>query len=110
MSFDTVVMVDWSGGNDRGAAPKQDAIWAAVVREGAALPSHYLRTCTHGSTLSLKRGASRSTAPRLASAPAAPTPLSATAPRSATTAQCCHQQSSPPVHRMLGSLLQRRET
>jgi molybdopterin molybdotransferase len=43
VSFDTVVMVDWSGGNDRGAAPKQDAIWAAVVREGAALPSHYLR-------------------------------------------------------------------
>lgn len=29
-------MVDWSGGNDRGARPKQDAIWSCVVRDGAA--------------------------------------------------------------------------
>ena len=28
MIFDTFVMVDWAGGNDRGAAPKADAIWA----------------------------------------------------------------------------------
>ncbi len=31
MSFDTFVMVDWSGGNDRGLAPKSDAIWACVA-------------------------------------------------------------------------------
>lgn len=31
MIFDTVVIVDWSGGNDRGAAPKADAIWACVA-------------------------------------------------------------------------------
>ena len=29
--FHTVVMVDWSGGNDRGAAPKSDAIWACIA-------------------------------------------------------------------------------
>lgn len=28
---DHVIIVDWSGGNDRGAAPKKDAIWAASV-------------------------------------------------------------------------------
>jgi len=38
-----VVVVDWSGGNDRGPTPKKDAIWAAVVRDGKALPSCYLR-------------------------------------------------------------------
>lgn len=32
--FDTIVVTDWSGGNDRGAKPKQDAIWSAVVRDG----------------------------------------------------------------------------
>ena len=37
--FDTVVIVDWSGGNDRGPAPKKDAIWAAV---GGA-PAEYFR-------------------------------------------------------------------
>ena len=31
MTFDTVLMVDWSGGADRGAAPKADAIWACVA-------------------------------------------------------------------------------
>lgn len=34
MSFDTVVMVDWSGGNDTGRRPRKDAIWAAVARHG----------------------------------------------------------------------------
>lgn len=43
MRFDTLVMVDWSGGNDRGPAPKKDAIWAAVIRAGQALPPRYLR-------------------------------------------------------------------
>ncbi|MFZ5965252.1 gephyrin-like molybdotransferase Glp [Thalassococcus sp. BH17M4-6] len=41
--FDTFVMVDWSGGNDRGKAPKKDAIWAAVVRGGVAEDPVYLR-------------------------------------------------------------------
>lgn len=41
--FDTVLMVDWSGGNDRGATPKKDAIWAALVREGRAGEPIYLR-------------------------------------------------------------------
>lgn len=43
MRFDTVIMVDWSGGNDRGASPKQDAIWAAIAREGRAEEARYLR-------------------------------------------------------------------
>ncbi|MFQ6547528.1 gephyrin-like molybdotransferase Glp [Aestuariibius sp. 2305UL40-4] len=35
-------MVDWSGGNDRGATPKKDAIWIAVCRDGgAALPEYF---------------------------------------------------------------------
>lgn len=36
-------MVDWSGGNDTGARPRKDAIWACVVREGAAEAPVYLR-------------------------------------------------------------------
>lgn len=42
-AFDSFVMVDWSGGNDRGAAPKKDAIWACVVRDGQAEAPVYLR-------------------------------------------------------------------
>ncbi|GHF37731.1 molybdopterin guanine dinucleotide synthesis [Seohaeicola zhoushanensis] len=34
MRFDSFVMVDWSGGNDRGPTPRRDAIWAC--RAGAA--------------------------------------------------------------------------
>ena len=30
-TFDTFVMVDWSGGNDTGARPRKDAIWACVA-------------------------------------------------------------------------------
>ena len=41
--FDTVVMVDWSGGNDTGPTPKKDAIWAGVVRDGVAQEPVYLR-------------------------------------------------------------------
>ena len=44
MSFDTIVMVDWSGGNDTGRRPHKDAIWAAVARKGdTAIPRVYLR-------------------------------------------------------------------
>jgi molybdopterin-guanine dinucleotide biosynthesis protein B len=30
----SVLMVDWSGGNDRGAQPKRDAIWTCLVSPG----------------------------------------------------------------------------
>lgn len=44
MRFDTIVMVDWSGGNDTGRRPRKDAIWAAVARRGDGLvPCLYLR-------------------------------------------------------------------
>ena len=41
--FDTVIMVDWSGGNDTGARPKKDAIWAGLARQGRSEPPLYLR-------------------------------------------------------------------
>jgi molybdopterin molybdotransferase len=41
--FDTIVVVDWSGGNDTGARPQKDAIWAAIVRDGVADAPVYLR-------------------------------------------------------------------
>lgn len=41
--FDTIVMVDWSGGNDTGARPRQDAIWVSLLRHGRADPPLYLR-------------------------------------------------------------------
>ncbi|WP_342078033.1 gephyrin-like molybdotransferase Glp [Yoonia sp. SS1-5] len=43
MNFDTFLIVDWSGGNDRGLAPKKDAIWAGVARKGKAEEPVYLR-------------------------------------------------------------------
>ena len=43
MIFDTVLMVDWSGGNDRGKTPKKDAIWVCVARQGATETPVYLR-------------------------------------------------------------------
>lgn len=43
MNFDTVIMVDWSGGNDRGPRPAKDAIWACVARQGRAEEPQYLR-------------------------------------------------------------------
>ena len=41
-AFDTFVMVDWSGGNDTGAKPRKDAIWAAVSRRGEGDAPVYL--------------------------------------------------------------------
>lgn len=41
--FDTVIMVDWSGGSDRGPKPKKDAIWAGIVRDGLSETPVYLR-------------------------------------------------------------------
>ena len=43
MTFDTFLMVDWSGGNDRGSSPKKDAIWVCAARGGAADPPVYMR-------------------------------------------------------------------
>ena len=42
-AFDTVAMVDWSGGNDTGPRPRRDAIWLGVVRAGQEAPPRYLR-------------------------------------------------------------------
>ncbi|WP_343082325.1 molybdopterin guanine dinucleotide synthesis [Ostreiculturibacter nitratireducens] len=43
MSFDTIIVVDWSGGNDRGTKPKKDAIWAALLRRDKTEPPRYFR-------------------------------------------------------------------
>ncbi len=43
MTFDTFLMVDWSGGNDRGAIPKKDAIWVCVARDGVVEEPLYMR-------------------------------------------------------------------
>lgn len=43
MNCDAVLMLDWSGGNDRGASPKKDAIWACVATDGQAQDPVYLR-------------------------------------------------------------------
>ncbi|MCA8881990.1 MAG: molybdopterin molybdenumtransferase MoeA [Rhodobacteraceae bacterium] len=41
--FDTIVIVDWTGGGDTGARERKDAIWASVQRGDAAEPAVYLR-------------------------------------------------------------------
>ena len=43
MRVDTVLMVDWSGGNDRGTTPKADAIWYCVARGSEVMPPVYCR-------------------------------------------------------------------
>lgn len=43
MKFDKVIMLDWSGGNDRGPQPVKDAIWACVATAGVAEEPIYLR-------------------------------------------------------------------
>ena len=43
MSWDTFVMVDWSGGNDRGASPAADAIWVGVNRGDQSEDPLYFR-------------------------------------------------------------------
>ena len=42
-AFATVAVLDWSGADDTGPRPRADAIWAGVVRAGAAEPPLYLR-------------------------------------------------------------------
>lgn len=41
--FDTVAMLDWSGGNDTGPRPRRDAIWLGVVRGEVEEDPRYLR-------------------------------------------------------------------
>lgn len=41
--FDTVIMVDWSGGNDRGPREKKDAIWIGVGSTAGLEAPRYLR-------------------------------------------------------------------
>ena len=43
MTFDRVMMVDWSGGNDRGPRPKKDAIWTCAAEGGRAESPVYRR-------------------------------------------------------------------
>lgn len=62
--FDTVIVVDWSGGNDRGPTPKADAIWACVARGGGAEAPVYLRNrqvaeAWIGDTVQAERAAGR---------------------------------------------------
>ncbi len=59
--YDTVIMVDWSGGKDRGPTPKPDAIWACL----AGQPAQYFRNrqvfeAWIGATLDAERAAGRS--------------------------------------------------
>lgn len=48
--FDTVIMLDWTGGNDTGARPRKDAIWAGLVRDGQSDEPVYLRNRTLAET------------------------------------------------------------
>ncbi|MEQ8899069.1 MAG: molybdopterin-binding protein [Roseovarius sp.] len=41
--FDTVAMMDWSGGNDTGSRPRKDAIWLGVTRGGVDEAPVYIR-------------------------------------------------------------------
>lgn len=41
--WDTILMVDWSGGNDRGPTPKKDAIWIGAVGHDGVEPPVYCR-------------------------------------------------------------------
>ena len=41
--FDTVAIVDWSAGNDTGPAPRKDAIWVGLTRQGHAEDPIYIR-------------------------------------------------------------------
>ena len=43
MIFDTVITVDWSGGNQKSVKPCADAIWASVWRSGSQSAPQYFR-------------------------------------------------------------------
>jgi len=44
VSFDTILVVDWSSADDRGPRPRADAIWAALHRGGRPETPLYLRS------------------------------------------------------------------
>ena len=50
MRFDSCVMVDWSGANDRGPTPTKDAIWSAHWRHGDVEAPRYHRNRTVAET------------------------------------------------------------
>lgn len=41
--YDTVAIIDWSGGNDTGARPRKDAIWLGLTRDGNDTAPQYIR-------------------------------------------------------------------
>ena len=41
--FDTVAVIDWSGGSDTGPRPRKDAIWMGVTRDGVDEAPVYIR-------------------------------------------------------------------
>lgn len=41
--FDTVAIIDWSGGNDTGPRPRKDAIWMGLVQSGVETVPLYIR-------------------------------------------------------------------
>ena len=41
--FDTIAMLDWSGGGDTGRQPRKDAIWLGITRNGVDEAPSYLR-------------------------------------------------------------------
>lgn len=43
MTFDTIITIDWSGGNQRPTTPSTDAIWASVWHYGTQKPPMYFR-------------------------------------------------------------------
>ncbi len=58
--FDTILVVDWSGGGDRGPRPRADAIWAAAVgAEGAEEPVYLRNRAVAEAWLALRLGAER---------------------------------------------------
>ena len=44
MTFDTIVTVDWSGGNAKSARPQKDAIWVSMARDGTHHAPLYFRS------------------------------------------------------------------
>ncbi len=63
-SWDSILMVDWSGGNDRGPRPVADAIWACLAQDGRAGAPVYLRNRAAaeawiGDTIAQERAAGR---------------------------------------------------
>ena len=41
--FDSILVVDWSSGNDTGPRPRADAVWTALARGGRVAPAAYHR-------------------------------------------------------------------